>query len=122
LARWRPDGCLDYLGCIDHQVKIRGFCVELGEIEAELAIQPGVRAAAAGERGPPRRLGGGKLDRRALPALQWGNEADTADWVAPRTAGEELGSSLFATVLGVDRVGRATASSPWAAIRCWPPA
>ncbi|HEY9420210.1 MAG TPA: amino acid adenylation domain-containing protein, partial [Thermoanaerobaculia bacterium] len=34
LIRWRPDGELEYLGRLDHQVKVRGFRVELGEIEA----------------------------------------------------------------------------------------
>ncbi|APA68033.1 non-ribosomal peptide synthetase [Janthinobacterium sp. 1_2014MBL_MicDiv] len=44
LVRWRG-GQLDYLGRIDHQIKIRGFRVELGEIEAQLLAQPGVREA-----------------------------------------------------------------------------
>jgi amino acid adenylation domain-containing protein/non-ribosomal peptide synthase protein (TIGR01720 family) len=47
LARYRPDGELEYLGRIDHQVKVHGFRIELGEIEAALAAHPGVRAAAA---------------------------------------------------------------------------
>ncbi|WP_434056901.1 non-ribosomal peptide synthase/polyketide synthase [Bradyrhizobium tunisiense] len=45
LARWRPDGAIDYIGRADHQIKIRGFRVELGEIEARLLEQPGVRSA-----------------------------------------------------------------------------
>ncbi|MFC8452111.1 amino acid adenylation domain-containing protein [Kitasatospora sp. NPDC057223] len=46
LARYRADGAIEYLGRLDHQVKIRGQRVELGEIEAELAQVPGVAAAA----------------------------------------------------------------------------
>jgi acyl-coenzyme A synthetase/AMP-(fatty) acid ligase len=50
LARWRPDGTLEYLGRADDQVKVRGFRVELGEIEALLRRQPGVRDAIAAVR------------------------------------------------------------------------
>ncbi|WP_143265085.1 non-ribosomal peptide synthetase, partial [Amycolatopsis lexingtonensis] len=42
LARWDETGALHYLGRTDHQVKIRGLRVELGEIEAVLDRQPGV--------------------------------------------------------------------------------
>ncbi|HEX3529114.1 MAG TPA: amino acid adenylation domain-containing protein, partial [Thermoanaerobaculia bacterium] len=46
LARHLPDGDLEYLGRIDHQVKVRGFRIERGEIEQALAGMPGVADAA----------------------------------------------------------------------------
>jgi amino acid adenylation domain-containing protein len=45
LARRRTDGSLDIIGRRDHQVKIRGHRVELGEIEAVLNEQPGIGQA-----------------------------------------------------------------------------
>jgi amino acid adenylation domain-containing protein/FkbM family methyltransferase len=47
LARRRLNGDIEFLGRIDQQVKVRGFRVELGEIEAHLARHPAVQAAAA---------------------------------------------------------------------------
>ena len=46
LVRWRG-GELEYLGRLDDQVKVRGYRVELGEVEAVLAAQAGVRQAVA---------------------------------------------------------------------------
>jgi amino acid adenylation domain-containing protein len=46
LARFRGDGELELLGRRDHQVKVRGYRVELGEIEAVLAGCSGVKACA----------------------------------------------------------------------------
>jgi amino acid adenylation domain-containing protein len=45
LARYLADGNIEFLGRIDHQVKVRGFRVELGEIETALVQHPAVREA-----------------------------------------------------------------------------
>jgi len=45
LARYCSDGSLEYLGRLDHQVKLRGLRIELGEIEAVLTQHPAVQEA-----------------------------------------------------------------------------
>jgi amino acid adenylation domain-containing protein len=45
LGRYRLDGRVEFLGRADDQVNVRGFRVELGEVEAALARVPGVREA-----------------------------------------------------------------------------
>ncbi|WP_415640229.1 amino acid adenylation domain-containing protein, partial [Pseudomonas gessardii] len=45
LARYRVDGVIEYLGRLDHQVKLRGLRIELGEIEASLCDHELVREA-----------------------------------------------------------------------------
>lgn len=45
LGRYLPGGDIEILGREDNQVKINGYRVELGEIEAALVRQPGVRQA-----------------------------------------------------------------------------
>ncbi len=44
-ALYRPDGNLEFLGRADHQIKIRGFRVELGEIELAIAQHPTIQTA-----------------------------------------------------------------------------
>jgi amino acid adenylation domain-containing protein len=46
LARYRHDGCIEFLGRADSQVKLRGFRIELSEIETALVRHPQVRDAA----------------------------------------------------------------------------
>lgn len=59
LGRYLPDGSIEFLGREDGQVKIQGFRVELGEVEAALQACEGVRVAvavAAGEARGAKRL------------------------------------------------------------------
>ena len=45
LARYLADGAIEFLGRIDHQVKVRGYRIEPGEIEAHLRDHPAIREA-----------------------------------------------------------------------------
>ncbi len=47
MARYWPDGTIEFLGRADNQVQIRGYRVELGEVESALRTVPGVRHAVA---------------------------------------------------------------------------
>ncbi|SFW76498.1 non-ribosomal peptide synthetase, partial [Luteibacter sp. UNCMF366Tsu5.1] len=58
LVRWREDGQIDYLGRVDHQVKVRGFRVEPGEIEACIASHPDISDAMVIAQ---TQVGGGRL-------------------------------------------------------------
>jgi len=46
VAKWLPNGELEYLGRIDQQVKIRGYRIEPGEIEVQLLKHEGIKEAA----------------------------------------------------------------------------
>ena len=158
IARYRRNGDIESLGRTDHQVKIRGQRVELGEIEAALREHPWLQDAVVLVRnenhaGPrlvawivPRLsesypevgipsdaelrefLGAklpdymvpvayvaipglpvtpsGKVDRQALHDLDVGGDvAVQQDYVAPRTAIEEVLAGIWADVLGKERVG-----------------
>ena len=52
-ARYRTDGTIEFLGRVDNQIKIRGFRVELGEIEATLQCHPAIRDAVVIASGEP---------------------------------------------------------------------
>ncbi|NBC31126.1 MAG: amino acid adenylation domain-containing protein, partial [Alphaproteobacteria bacterium] len=72
LARWLPDGNIEYCGRRDDQVKVRGHRIELAEVEAALAADPEVRTAAV--RPVPREDGSTAL----------------AAWLVPRDGMAEL--------------------------------
>jgi len=148
LARQRPDGVIEFLGRTDTQVKLRGFRVELAEIEAVLAGCPGVREVAvvvreeadgerrlaafvipaAGAGTDPRaflrerlpaymvpaeieflaafpQTPSGKVDRRALAARRLADHPEPRSGAAPDTPVEEIVASVWAEVLGRERIG-----------------
>nr|WTA65557.1 amino acid adenylation domain-containing protein [Micromonospora sp. NBC_00855] len=67
-VRRAADGSLEFLGRLDAQIKIRGFRVEPGEIEAALRAAPGIEDAVVvlGERGGQARLTGHVVAAREL--------------------------------------------------------
>ena len=85
LVRWRADGTIEFLGRIDHQVKVRGFRIEPGEVEDALARHPAVAAAAVVARPAP---AGGK----ALVAYVVGANAEPE--VDPEALREHLAGRL----------------------------
>jgi amino acid adenylation domain-containing protein len=84
-ARWRPDGNLEFLGRIDHQVKVRGYRIEPGEVESALMDCTGVRQAVVVARGD--------YARRQLVAYVVGRENAT-------TSAQALRDSLRARLPG----------------------
>ncbi|MEE1801000.1 amino acid adenylation domain-containing protein [Streptomyces sp. JV176] len=76
LARWLPDGNATYAGRVDDQIKLRGFRIEPGEVEAALLALPGVREAAVlvdrSGPGEPRLVAGiGRGDAEPRPPHMW---------------------------------------------------
>jgi amino acid adenylation domain-containing protein len=83
IGRWQEDGTLEFMGRADHQVKVRGYRVELGEIETVLAQHPQVRSAVVVQR--PDNSGEARLVGYVLPGT---NEAvdvqDVRRWLRTR--------------------------------------
>jgi amino acid adenylation domain-containing protein/non-ribosomal peptide synthase protein (TIGR01720 family) len=85
-ARLRADGQLDFLGRSDHQVKVRGNRIELGEVEAALRGVPGVTDAvvAVHESTPgQQRLVGYVVGSATAEAIRRGLTATLPDYMVP---------------------------------------
>ncbi|MCP3144849.1 non-ribosomal peptide synthetase, partial [Pyxidicoccus xibeiensis] len=79
LARWRRDGVLEFLGRMDVQVKVRGYRVEPGEVEAALLGHPEVREAVVVAR--PDAAGGKRLVAYVAGGVEVGA---VRDWLRER--------------------------------------
>ncbi|MGD9544280.1 MAG: amino acid adenylation domain-containing protein [Methylocystis sp.] len=89
IARWLPNGAVEYLGRSDDQLKIRGQRIELGEIESALREQPRVGQAAV----VARILGGAESSALGSDARQ------LIGYVTPATPGDEIdGEALRASL------------------------
>jgi acyl carrier protein len=151
LARFLPDGDVEFCGRADDQVKIRGFRVEPAEIESTLSEHSGVRDCVVVARAdqpqsmrliayvvprpgsPPAasdlrdflasrlpnymvpsvfvmldalpRTPHGKLDRRALPEIDYAGLGGRTPWVEPRDPVEKTLAGIWAQLLRLERVG-----------------
>ncbi|MEV5844781.1 AMP-binding protein [Streptomyces sp. NPDC051985] len=96
LARRRPDGQLDFLGRADDQVKVNGFRVEPGEVEAVIAGHPAVTEVMACVRKGA--SGDARLVAYLVPAAgaRVPGRRELRDWVAQRLPAHLVPAELAA--------------------------
>ncbi|RCG26197.1 amino acid adenylation domain-containing protein [Sphaerisporangium album] len=96
LVRWAPDGDLECLGRLDHQVKVRGYRVEPGEIEAVLSSHEDVASCVVTAREDvPGDAGGKALVAYCVPAPgRAPGVAGLRQWCADRLPGYMVPSAF----------------------------
>ncbi|ONK09531.1 Phenyloxazoline synthase MbtB [Streptomyces sp. MP131-18] len=124
-ARYRDDGLLEFLGRTDHQIKLRGHRIELGEVEAAAVAHPDVKAAVALVTGSPARLvlvAAGEAEpeevlralRSHLPAYMMPGQVTAVD-ALPLTRNGKPDRTKAAELADHERVmGSGAAPSGWA--------
>jgi amino acid adenylation domain-containing protein len=130
LVRRLPDGQLEWLGRQDLQVKLRGFRVELGEIESALAQHPAVGNCVARIREDPPGTPGAPGDRRLVAYLVPRGDAPSAaelrDFLAPKLPEYMIPSAfLFLSAIPVSANGKVDVGAlprPAAELAPWRPA
>ncbi|HWS86533.1 MAG TPA: condensation domain-containing protein, partial [Pyrinomonadaceae bacterium] len=152
LGRWLEVGAIEFVGRADGQVKVRGYRIEAGEVEAALGGHEGIKQAVVAARGDAsgekrlvayfvaqeagqapgtselrehllRRLpeymvpsvfvrldempltSQAKIDRHALPEPEESRIESAVEYIAPRTATEEMLAGIWGELLGVEQVG-----------------
>ncbi|WP_204014810.1 non-ribosomal peptide synthetase, partial [Virgisporangium aurantiacum] len=93
-VRWRADGRLDFVGRLDDQVKVRGYRIEPGEVQAALAGCPGVAAAVVDVR--PGTDGQPRLVAWVVPAAGGVDVSAVREQVADRLPGWMVPSAVMA--------------------------
>ncbi len=100
LARWHSDGSLECLGRLDHQIKLRGYRIEPGEIESLLERSPGVAQAVVDIR-DERLVAWLRLEKSALPAegsTQWQDKWESIFQTAISQSGDSQLDHLDAVI------------------------
>ncbi|NUK35309.1 amino acid adenylation domain-containing protein [Streptomyces lunaelactis] len=98
LARWNSDGRLEYIGRSDTQIKVRGFRIEPGEVEAALVAHPGVAQAAVIAREGAGTNSSKQLVAYVVPAESGGIGADELREAASQRLPDFMVPAVFMTL------------------------